>query len=482
MSRHTVALPLIGSTHFGATSHRLRQSTINLMVHDQALVPTAGYQSLLTLQASGEGRAVFASRLLDRLIVCVDEAVYAVSATLEATRIGTLASTSGPVFIVENGINQIVLVDGSASLYVFLPESGQFKRIPTATEDGGDFRATSIAYQDGYFMASCADSHRWRLSAPNDATRWPSDAENIGLLQTQGDQVQAVVAFQRQLWVMGESVTELWHDVGNTLFPYQRDNSMALNYGVLSRETIASEGSVLVWLGMNRQTGPALLVSTGGHPTPVTHDGFPEFLQSLQHPESATGFLVHDRGHLFYQLSFNQDNQSVLYDLATQQFFTLTDAQFNAHPARAMALFHRQNYFVSHHNAKLYAMNAAISHYDGEPIPHVRITPPYQLDSGARFQIPSVTVRLQQGASSELQRVLVSASKDGGMTFGNSMTHTLNPLGDRLNRCRFWQWGAANDIAFQFQCISSAQPQTIQPPPNDSACFQLLGAEMEVIA
>lgn len=48
-------------------------------------------------------------------------------------------------------------------------------------------------------------------------------------------------------------------------------------------------------------------------------------------------------------------------------------------------------------------------------------------------------------------RVDLSISIDGGASFGNDMPYVLNPIGQRKNKCQWWQLGAANDMVLQFK-------------------------------
>ena len=78
--------------------------------------------------------------------------------------------------------------------------------------------------------------------------------------------MQAVVAFNRQIFVMAKTGTEIWRDVGNTLFPYQRDNSIAIDHGCLSIESIAEGFGYIIWLSRNNYSNASIVYSTGGSP------------------------------------------------------------------------------------------------------------------------------------------------------------------------------------------------------------------------
>ncbi|WP_438967268.1 hypothetical protein [Flavobacterium sp.] len=475
--RKEVLLDIVGSTRFGRYNKISIENTYNMIISDEALVPYSGYQKLFDFRPIGKGREIFRSVPYNHLISVIDDGVYTVSPALGVTQIGILNSSEGPVYITENGIDQIAIVDLTNNVYVFNHSANSFVVVPVP------FVPNYITFQDGYFIASDSNSNQWRLSDPNDATSWPSNPENIGILETKGDRPRVVIEFRRQLFVMGQSVSEIWHDVGNTLFPYQRDNSLAINYGILSPETLAAEFDLLVWLGQNRSSGPTILISKGGNPFPLATDGIEFLLDQIQTPEDSSAFLFQENGHIFYQITFFSDNLSLTYDFNTHRFYTLTNENLDAHIAKRAAFFNNENYFISNKDAGLYRFGSNFTTYNSESIPRIRITKPYRTPDAERFIVNNLSITMEQGASYEVQKLLLSVSKDGDASFGNVLSKELNNYGNRRNRLRFWNLGAANDITFKFQFWSGnpfPPPPPIQPVVDPTSRFVVIGGSMEV--
>lgn len=63
-------------------------------------------------------------------------------------------------------------------------------------------------------------------------------------------------------------------------------------------------------------------------------------------------------------------------------------------------------------------------------------------------------IPIEQGHSSSLQRVDLSLSKDGGVSFGSNIPKILNPLAHRQNRLIWWQLGRANHLTLQLRLWS----------------------------
>ena len=82
-----------------------------------------------------------------------------------------------------------------------------------------------LDFQDGYFVSCGINTsgaqpiyNQWRLSAPNDGTQWAVTSSNVGTLQSKPDTCVATVNFNKQLFIFGKKVTEVWTDVGTHYF------------------------------------------------------------------------------------------------------------------------------------------------------------------------------------------------------------------------------------------------------------------------
>jgi len=418
----------------------------------------------------------------------------------------------------ENNAGQVAICDRK-NLYIYNTTTGILQKVVPPFP----FTPIYIEFQDTYFIAVQEGSNKWYLSAPNDGLTW--NAANFGPLQTKPDLVVATKRFPGrggQLFVMGETVTEPWVDVGYQLFPYQRTSSYNIDYGCLSSATIAAGDTFIVWLGVNEKSGPVIMYSSGGDVEQISNDGINFKLAQLKHPENSYAFLFKQDGHLFYQITFayEEDNLTLAFDFNTKKFFTLCDKNMNSHIAKRISYFNNNYYFVSFIDGNLYEMNSIYTDYDGEEIPRIRIPATLRTPDGSPFVGNNLSFIMEQGnntnrnyqqplvykgqitnssnfptkavvkigdeyqvmnyvvddnstktytsqafdvgyivwngfnwdvVNSETLRVDMSLSRDGGVSFGNSIGMQLNPLGIRKNRAVFWNLGYANEIIPQFR-------------------------------
>lgn len=464
---NTTPIDIVGSNEFDRYKKQSIQATYNMIISDGALVPYAGYEKRLQLQTGiTEGREIFRSVKANKLIVVIGNVVYSIGTDLGVAIIGQLATSSGNVFIAENDGDQIAIVD-ALTIYIYNIRTHAFNAISV------DFRPVYIDFQDGYFIAADGDSNQWRLSDLNNGLLWPNTANTVGELETKPDIMVATVRFDRQLFIMGRITTEIWHDVGARVFPYERDNSVSIDYGCVNATTIASGFGLLVWLAVNEKAGPTILVSTGSHPRQISTDGINFILDKLEKPEDSTAFLFEEDGHIFYQLTFFTDDITLTYDFRTEKFYYITDHCLNAHIARRIAFFANTHYFIGTNDGALYELSSDFVTYKqtldpkepGFVIPRIRITKPFRLPNASRYAMNEVnvttemgnaflprSVRLEPNGVAEIPQLAeLSMSKDGGETFGTVVTRPFNEIGRRANRLRWFNLGSGNDTVFQFR-------------------------------
>lgn len=459
-------LPIVGGTAFGRYAKTSTEETFNMMISDDTLVPYPGYRKIVDL--GGVGRDLFVSNKNQHLFAVVDDTLFSIGANNEVSEISQLLTSTGDVFMAENDGNQIGIVDG-LTVYTFNYATDSF-----TTVTGLDFLPNYIGFQDTYFIASgvneTGQTNAWRLCDFNNGNSWPSDASHTGELQSKADATVATVPFNRQVYVFGKIVTEIWYD--NTfysssfstpvtqLFPYQRNNYYTIDYGCINAATIAV-GSInlgqnnlvplICWLGINEKAGATIMYSTGGQSSQLSTDGINFRIDKLEHPEVAYGFIFRQAGHTIYQIVWPMDNVSYAYDFNINKFVTVTDHNLDFHIAKRVAFFNNKYYFLSATDGGLYEMAADIYTYDGNEVPRIRIPPPFRLPDSSPFIVNYAELVMEQGDSQTEQAIDLSLSIDGGLTYGSSGRTVLNPLGNRLNRYRERNLGMANDFRLQYR-------------------------------
>jgi hypothetical protein len=456
----TEQLDIVGGTSFDRYRKQSIESTFNMIISDNALVPYAGYKAVLELlPGASNAREIYRSIAFKHLFVVIEDSLFIVGQDIGKQRIGFLKTSGGPVYMAENNLGQVAIVDG-LTVYIYDYKKSTYTVFDETDDKILPFKPVYIDFQDTYFIVADGNTNAWYLSTITEAgTISFVNPLRAGAIETKPDISVAAVAFERQLFVFGSTTTEIWHDVGAQLFPYQRDNSISIDYGCLNAQTIAMGFGRLVWLAGNETASPTIMVSTGGNPQQISTDGINFELGTLKNPTDASAFIFEQDGHVIYQITFNKDNKTYMYDFNTNKFFSATDNCGDKHIAKRIVYFNDTHYFISNKDGFLYEMSADFNTYhesltEGErdyEIPRSRITRNFRLPNAETYAINEVNITMEQGNSKENRRVDMSMSKNGGASYGTIFGKEVRALPNRINKMRFLKLGASNDTVFQFR-------------------------------
>lgn len=471
-----IPIRLVGSSVFGRYPTISTERTYNMFVstsgdgEQQWLVNFAGYKERLSLNG-GEGRALFHSIRGDFMIAVVGTFVYRISisgSSLFAVLVNgalPLTTNSGEVYIDENLSKQICIVDssvGKAYIYNYYDAVPVFGVADLSSAGGWD-NPNYVTFQNTYFIfgnaRTDADGSGWFIFGPSSApgvfaTAFELVYQQELALQTKPDFAKLALRIPGKgntLLVQGTSVSEIWTNVGGLQF-YQRNSSVNIDYGTISVATIAANDEVVAWLGVNEKSSPSIMVMSGGGAQRISTDGIDFLLGSVQYPADSTAFLYRQDGHLFYVLSFFNaaDNFTIAFDFTSKKFYDLTDWDSTAFPARQLAYFNGQTYFVSFKDGSIYEMGSDLTTYDGattKDIPRIRIANTVRPERPEKFRVNLFTFVIESGTTptavspETLPSVDIAISKNGGITWSNELRFNLKRQGQYRNQPRFTQLG-----------------------------------------
>lgn len=448
-------LDMVGANVFGRYSKINNAATYNMMVTNasgtRALVPQPGYNDSIDF-SRGEPRGAFASTRINSSIEVISNQILLTDVNLNYRLVGRLDTFSGPVFISENQGSQIALVDGLA-VYSYNYANSTFTKTSL-----GDFLPSYIDWLDTYTILTDSTRGEWQLSASNDSTSY--DPLLRAPMQTQADNLQAVVRLDRVLYAIGKKCAELWTDnpSGSTAtaggqpvaFPFIRNNSTSIDFGCVSTQTIQSNFKMLVWLGSNGVSGPTVIAIMEGRPTNLSDEGLQYFLSQLINPADSWAILFQVNGRILYMLTFQTDNFTIVYDFTEKGWYYATDENNNHHIAKRIIFFNNKLYILNSdkENPKLLEFSTSITTYNGKMIPRSRVLSPVR-DGDVQFISDRLRIPMEYGDGKNEHRVDLSLSRDGGKTFGNTVPYTLSPQAYRRGRAEFFNLGMSNDLRIQ---------------------------------
>jgi hypothetical protein len=377
-----------------------------MIISDNFLVPTAGYQVSTAISGDLEGRGIYTSNRANKMFAVIGNTLYGINTNKFATALGTISSSTGDVFISENNANQLAICD-KRQLYIYNYVTGgaiQVAPLPAGVIPG------YVTFQNGFFIVPDLLTSEWYLSAQNDGLNWlwgpgTPGTSIAGSISTKPDKAVAAIRFPGRgnlLLVFANTVAELWTDTGSQIFPYTRTSQLNIDYGCLNPATIAGNENIVVWLGGNEQSGPVIMYTTGGDAKRISTDGIDFRLTNLTNPTNSYGFLFRQDGHLLYQITFPDDNITYCYDFNSSKFFTLSDEYLNEHIAKKIAFFNEEYFFVTAQNGNVYQISTEFTTYDGAEIPRIRMCRNIRLPDTSRFAVNNVVFTLEQGVQPDI--------------------------------------------------------------------------------
>ncbi|WP_025899049.1 hypothetical protein [Sneathiella glossodoripedis] len=238
------------------------------------------------------GQVLFSSLVDIRGMLMMGSFLYAVSGkTLyKVLQDGTTESlgtiTGGDyVFMATNG-TQLVIVQNPRG-YVYTVADG-LSQIADPDFPG----ASSVTYQDGYFIFTRPNTGEFFISALLDGTEY--DALEYATAEMAADNSIRVFSDHRELWIFGTDTTEVWFNSGDADFPFERISNVSLEVGCAAALTVAKMDNTVFWLASDLTVRRADGYNPVVISTPPIEDEIKDFTAS-----EAIGWLIRIQAMLF---------------------------------------------------------------------------------------------------------------------------------------------------------------------------------------
>jgi len=181
--------------------------------------------------------------------------------------------------------------------------------------DGTDFSAISdpdlpTIINGGAGVGSVAAMDGRIIFTENNSDRiwWTGifDPDNIEALafataETGEDNLQRIIADHRELWLFGETTTEVWRPVSDFEQPFQRVGDVVHEKGTLSPHSVVKADNTLFWVGQDR----IVYRAQGSGYQRISNHGIERALGQLTPVQLGfvRAFSYTDEGHVFYVLT-----------------------------------------------------------------------------------------------------------------------------------------------------------------------------------
>jgi len=374
--------------------------------------------------------------------------VYAISSLWAFTSIGTITSSTGPVSMVDN-TTDIILVDGVYnSGWTINLATNAFAQISQPGFYGGN----QVNYVDGYFVLNRIGTRQWYISLPNTTTFDPIDyASTTGF----SDSLIDIGITRRYVYLFGKITTEIWFNQGNTTFPFGRLPGSFMQYGCAATNSIAQMDGELYWVAQSPQ-GQAFICKTANFAANIISTfAINNELQGYPTLADAIGYTYELNGHFFYVVTFPTANKTWVYDLSNQQWnewnYIDNEGVFNRHRSNCFAFAYGKLVVGDWETGNLYAIDQDNYTDNGQVITRVRTFYHMEDDSSNRVRYRSLILEMESGNGYNNVEINVGLrwSNDRGKTYGNPVFQSLGMEGEYITVMQWNRLGMARDRVFE---------------------------------
>jgi hypothetical protein len=297
----------------------------------------------------------------------------------------------------------------------------------TQISDADFVGASSVTYQDGFFIYTETGEGRFYISASDDGTSW--DALDFATAEGDPDDAVRIFSDHRELWIFGRKSVEIWYNSGEADFPFARASGAYLERGLGAAGSVAKVDNTVYWLGDNR----IVYRAEGYTPKRISNHGIEALLTKLDSVSDLRAFEYSQEGHQFYVLT-KPDEFTVVYDVATGYWHHRKSLNRSDWRVHTHAFVYGKNIVGDAVSGKLYELDLETYDEDGAALISTAITPTIWGETNrtvmSRFQVDmEAGVGLTDGQGDDPQMML-RWSNDGGRTWSNELWASMGKKGE----------------------------------------------------
>jgi hypothetical protein len=364
-----------------------------------------------------------------------------------------------------------------------------FSVLPTS--DGAFSGADVVDILDNYFIYNNPNTQQFGAS---NILSPISPALSFASKFTGPDNLVSLIVDHGQIYLLGETTSEVWADVGAFPFPFQRIPGSSSQHGIVAKFSVARVGNSFAYLSKNIRGQAEVVMMNGYFPTRIsTHAVENTFIN--QDVSDARAWTYQQGGHEVYVLSFPTLDITWCYDVATSMWhkWLYCDDTNTFHRHRGNCCINFQNMVLvgDWQNGNIYELDPTNFTDNGQNIRRVRRTThlvsDYQREYFDEIQIyfqPGVGLSNQENVfiapsvvkqspfvltvnSSYLitfdnlyignlmptvgsdPKAMLRWSNDGGSTWSHEYWVSIGKIGKYKNRAIWRRLGMARDRVFE---------------------------------
>jgi hypothetical protein len=437
-----------------------------------------------------------------------------VTASMSGTTLTVTAVTSGTLYIGQTiqgaGITAQTIITalgtGTGSTGTYTINNSQTVSSETMyglnwsvlpTTDGAFTGGTNVDTVDNYFVYNKPGTQQFGASGVLSPI---SSGLSFSSKDGAPDNLITLIVDHREIYLLGETSSEVWVDQGTSPFPFTRIPGTSTQHGIASAASVSRLGNSFAYLAKNNR-GTAEIVQMNGY--------VPQRISNHAVENSLTGYTISDavawtyqlEGHEVYVISFPAIQLTWAFDVTTGMWhkwlYTNNMGQYERCRGNCSAFF--QGYVLAgdYANGRIYHLDKNVYTDDGQNVRRLRRAPHlvndfqrqyfdelqiqfqpgvgttgfsvvtndsnnnylgdvYVITPNATFTVGPYDIYilgLQQNINTETSTTFPQAmlrwSNDGGSTWSNEHWANIGAMGKYQNRAIWRRLGMARDRIFE---------------------------------
>lgn len=401
-----------------------------------------------------------------------------VTGSISGTTLTVSAVTSGTLYVGQTiqgtGVTALTIITalgtGSGGAGTYTVSTSQtvssttlyglnFSQLPSS--DGAFTGGTNVDIVDNYFVYNRPDTQQFGCS---NALSPISGSTNFASKDGAPDDLVTLIVDHREVYLLGETSSEVWLDQGTSPFPFQRIPGTSTQHGIVAPFSMARLGNSFAYLTKNNR-GTAMVVQMNGY--------IPQRISTHAVENSLTNQIITDaiawtyqlEGHEVYVISFPTIQLTWCFDVATGMWhkwlYTNNLGQYERCRGNCAAVFQGLVLVGDYSNGKIYKMDRNVYTDDGQNVKRVRRAPHLTVDLQRQYfdelqiqfqpgvGLSGITVPLNDEVVGADPQAMLRWSNDGGSTWSNEHWTSIGQIGKYQNRAIWRRLGWSRDRIFE---------------------------------
>ena len=319
--------------------------------------------------------------------------------------------------------------------------------------DGAFSGGNTVDIVDNYFVYNRPSSQQWAASNPLSPI---TPALSFSSKDGAPDNLVSLIVDHREVYLLGETSSEVWVDVGSFPFPFQRIPGTSTQHGIAAKFSVSRLGNSFAYISRNNRGEAQIMMMNGYIPTRISTHAVEQTLLN-QYIDDAIAWTYQQEGHECYVISFPTLDLTWVYDIATTMWHKWlsidTTNTYHRHRGNCSAVFNGKVYVGDFDNGIIYLLDPNNYTDNGQEIRRLRRAPHLVTDLQREY-LEELQIQFQPGVGNQSDpgqspQAMLRWSNDGGSTWSNEHWTSIGAVGLYKNRAIWRRLGWARDRVFE---------------------------------